>query len=402
MTTDPLPEHINRPHVRRLQPIPVKDNEGRPMVALRDPAMLVGQTMVVPPPVLQLIHLFQGTHSLEEIAQQTNGQVPADQLANLARGLDQVGLLWGPTFESLENDARTKLEQRGAFEPRATTSLGADREQAGHTMRGYFDAAEDPELDSTPIGIVVPHLDYERGNDNYAAAYFGLRDTPAPDRVVILGTNHFGIGDGVVLTQFGFETVFGTCPCDRAVVDSLVDTLGNNVVVDQLDHLAEHSIELQVPWIQQCWGDVPVVAVLCPDPLAPMIEEDGKRIDRETFIAALRAVLDTAGGTTFVVASADLSHVGPQFGEPRPVDEQRRHDVERHDRDMLAKFLTGDAEAFISAAQWNKNPTRWCSIGNMAAALELLQPRQVELIDYQQAVDENGMALVSTAAITLH
>lgn len=68
---------------------------------------------------------------------------------------------------------------------------------------------------------------------------------------------------------------------------------------------------------------------------------------------------------------------------------------------MMAKFLGGDSDEFIAAMNWNKNPTRWCSVGNMAALLSLTQPDSVELIDYRQAFDDNGMALVSSAAIAV-
>ena len=60
-----------------------------------------------------------------------------------------------------------------------------------------------------------------------------------------------------------------------------------------------------------------------------------------------------------------------------------------------------DVDEFVGAMKWNKNPTRWCSIGNMTAALMLSRPAAVELIDYRQAVDEKGNALVSSAAIAL-
>jgi hypothetical protein len=83
------------------------------------------------------------------------------------------------------------------------------------------------------------------------------------------------------------------------------------------------------------------------------------------------------------------------------VDDQRRIDVERHDRDMLANFLANDTETFMSGFAWNKNPTRWCSIGGMAAILQLVQPQAIELIDYRQAYDDRGFALVSSAAIAL-
>ena len=48
-----------------------------------------------------------------------------------------------------------------------------------------------------------------------------------------------------------------------------------------------------------------------------------------------------------------------------------------------------------------KNPTRWCSVGCMTAAARLAKPSAIELIDYRQAVDEQGNALVSSASMAM-
>ena len=193
----------------------------------------------------------------------------------------------------------------------------------------------------------------------------------------------------------------GTCPVDTEVVQKLEERLGEGSTIDQIDHLAEHSIELHLPWLQYCFGDVPVVAALIPSPLVDMIEDDDARTTTEEFIQTLKSVLNEVGGKTFVVSSADLSHVGRQFGEPRPVDEQRRFDVERHDREMMSKFIANDAQEFISAMKWNNNATQWCSIGNMSATLMLTEPDEIELIDYRQACDDKGNVLVSSCAMVL-
>lgn len=395
---DTLPVHLRKPDLRPVQPIQVV-REGQQLIALRDPVMLSGQTMLVPPHALAVLQQFRGTRAIEEIAAQFNGEV--DQFVELARGLDRVGLLWGPTFESMEKQARERIAGRGSFPATAAASLGDDADACRARLDGWFAETDDPELDLEVGAIVAPHLDYERGWPNYAAAYWLLREQPAPDRVVVLGTNHHGIGDGVVLTEYGFETALGTSPADGAVVDAVVRALGSGVIVDQLDHLGEHSIQLQVPWIQHCFGTVPIVAALVPDPLASMITDDGARVDGVAFADGLRSALDAAGGRTLVVASSDLSHVGPQFGEPRPVDDQRRTEVEQHDRDMLGRYLDGDVEAFVGAFTWNRNPTRWCSIGNMAAALRIAAPSSIELVDYRQAFDERGIAMVSSAAMVM-
>jgi len=361
--------------------------------------MLVRQTLVVPAQTLPALQQFRGERSIAEIAAQLSGNL--DQFIELARRLDDAGLLWGPTFERIEDDLKERLRAQGAFPASASKSMGDTEQECRKAIDQYFEQTEDPELPGPAIGIVAPHLDYQRGWPNYAAAYYGLRGLDPPDRVVILGTNHMGLGDGAVMTEYGFDSPFGRCPPDKAVTDKLLARFGKPLIIDQLDHLAEHSIQLHLPWIQYFFGDVPLVAALIPDPLAPTIDDGQDRVTGPQLIAAVREVLDEIGGETVYVASSDLSHVGLQFGEPRPVDEQRRIDVERHDRDMLANFLTSDPEAFLAGFQWNRNPTRWCSIGNMTAILELVQPDSVELIDYRQAFDEKGLALVSSAAIAL-
>ncbi|MCA9290565.1 MAG: AmmeMemoRadiSam system protein B [Phycisphaerales bacterium] len=398
MPADTLPEHIRRPHLRRIQPYGVS-KDGKTFVGLYDPFQLSTQSMVVVPQAMQVIQQFRGDLTLDEIAERLKG--PVDVLVQLASKLDEFGLLWGPTYERLEAEKKQDIAERGAYPMTSSASLGKDADLCRAAIESYFEQTEDPELEGTVRAVVAPHLDYQRGWPNYAAAYYALRGTPRPDRVVILGTNHFGVGDGAVLTGYGFDTPLGRVPADTAVVDDLVARLGDRVIIDQIDHVAEHSIQLQLPWIQHLWGDVPVVAALVPDPTVPMLEDDGERVGFDEFVSALRASLDAAGGHTMFVASADLSHVGPQFGEPRPVDEQRREDVERHDREMMGRYLDGSVDDFLEGMRWSKNPTRWCSVGNMAATLHLVQPEAVELIDYRQAFDEKGMALVSSAAIVL-
>lgn len=394
MNLESLPEHIRRPHLRPVQPRPLL-KEGKPFVAIRDPAMLVRQTLVVPAQALAVLQQFRGERSIGEIADQLNGNL--DQFVELARRLDDVGFLWGPTFERLEAELKHRLRSEGVFPATASSSMGADDAACRKAIREYLEKTDEPDLDGPVTAIVAPHLDYARGWPNYAAAYGCLDGRERPDRIVILGTNHLGLGDGVVLSEYGFESPMGRLPCDRPVVEGLVGRLGRPLIVDQLDHLAEHSIQLHLPWIQYFYTDVPLVAALIPDPLSE--PTDGERVTGAAFTDALIEVLDDVGGSTLAVASSDLSHVGLQFGEPRPADEQRRTDVERHDRDMLANFLTGDPDAFLAGFEWNRNPTRWCSVGNMLAVLRLARPETVELIDYRQAYDERGYAMVSSAAI---
>lgn len=393
-----LPEHLLMPALRQFHPFGVQ-KEGKPYVGLRDPFMLVKETIVIPAKALSVIQRIDGESSAEEIANTTGA--PPDRVVDLLQRLDSVGLLWGPTSKRLEAEAVARIKSKGVFPIRTTGSLGENSEDCREQIEVWFAETEDPEFDSPIKAIVAPHLDYDRGWPNYASAYFGWQDVQPPDRVVILGTNHFGNGDGVVLSTIGHSSPLGICPADTTVVGKLEERLGEGVTIDFLDHSVEHSIELHLPWLQYCFGDVPIVAALIQNPIIEMIDDDGERTSIDDFVVALQEILNEGGGETLFVSSADLSHVGQQFGEPRPVDEQRQFDVERHDREMMAKYIGGDADEFVAAMKWNNNATQWCSIGNMAATLKLVQPDSIELIDYRQAVDDRGIALVSSCSMAM-
>ena len=422
--------HVITPHARPVQPMPVQ-KEGKQFVALRDPSMLIQQTMVVQPQALGVIQLFDGELSSAEIAARIVAEETPerdsvliqakDQIEKLAEQMDQFGLLWGPTFDGYEKQMAENLHKAGAFPIQASASLvqlahqaqGGDskppedveaqkvwgKELAVGMLEGWLQSAEDPEFDSPVIGLVVPHLDYVRGGEVYASGYRAWVGAKKPDRVVILGTNHFGMGDGAVMSRLDFDTPLGRVSADQAVINGMAEKLGDRIFRDELDLLPEHSAELHLPFIQYLFGDVPVVVGLVPDPLIPMIEDDGKRVSTDELTSALREVLEEVGGLTYFVSSADLSHVGPQFGEPKPVDDDRQMEVERHDREHLAKFLENDSKGFLEAMEWCKNQTRWCSIGNMSAIGTLVSADSIELIDYRQASDDRGAQMVSVASI---
>jgi hypothetical protein len=50
---------------------------------------------------------------------------------------------------------------------------------------------------------------------------------------------------------------------------------------------------------------------------------------------------------------------------------------------------------------WQQNPTRWCSVGNIVAALLTVQPEKVDLLRYMAAMDQQGMGMVTSAAAAM-
>lgn len=418
-----LPAHLLRPHMRpfhpALAPAKMKDQSGNErdavLLVLHDPLRLSPQPFVMPlqgtaqQQVQQEVNSWmgflrslQGELELSELFERM--QVPANvqpQLVDMVRKLDEMGYVWGPTSEAMERTRLDAIRAAGRFTipdearaPEVATQLGA-------FIDGCLAEADDPELGKPIAGLVVPQLVYGMCKATYGAAYkcAKMDAGPRPDRVVILGTNHFGLGDGVVMTEFAFETPFGTVRQDAHVLERVRDAFGDKLFKDQLDFSGEHSVAHQLPWIQRIWGDVPVVAVLVPDPGAALIEDDGARIGTREFAPALRRFVEQAGGRTVFLACADLSRRGPQFGDQKPVDAALRNDVEGYDREMIGEFMGGAAQ-FL--AHFEKgNPNHWNCVGSMWASLVAAPHAGAEMVRYEQVVDPQGAALVSTAAVAL-
>jgi len=359
--------------------------------------MLSGQMMVVPPQAFQVIQYFNGERSVEEVGA-TLKMPDLAPLVELIKKLDEFGLVWGPTSEALEAKKKDEILAAGAFPAGATRALGDDPAAIRGQIEKWLDEAEDSGIDEPVSGIVTCHLDYQRGAPVFAASYRTIGKGPKPDRVVILGNNHFGMGDGVTVSEVGYESPLGRMPVDANIVARLRAATGDALFKDLLDHLPEHSIQLQIPWVQHLFGSIPIVAALVPDPNAGLIADDGARLGLDAFVSALRQALDAEGGRTLFIASADLSHAGPAFGEPTPVTDARRREVEMHDRAMMKAYIESP-DKLVASMRELKNPTRWTSVGPMVAAARLAKPSSIELIDYRQSSDDKGNALVSAASM---
>lgn len=434
---DPSAGHHQYPKLRAIRgfPVPAQGPDGKQVVllGLADARQISDRPpLVVPPAVQHVLHLLDGTRTIDQVVAQVGRGLTREAAEALVAQLDASGLLFGPVFDGMLGRMRTAFDASDFLPPGSTAAiadalavqaLGQDATDAvklevGPTklreaMDQWIDAslkdAEDPAFDELPAAIVAPHVDYPRGWMNYGSAWGRMRVVDRPDRVVILGTNHFGSGTGVVGCNKGYRTPLGESPKDAGLEGALRARLGDVLFEHRYDHENEHSIELQLPWIQHCLGEgVAVFGALVHDPTVNNGESyDGTGVSLASFVGALRESLDELGGPTLVVASADLSHMGPAFGDSKPLagdsDEaqRERERIVRHDREMLALVEKGAGEDLVSSMAWQANPTRWCSIGNLAATLAVVRPERVRLLNYAAAMDAQGFSLVSSAAMAM-
>jgi predicted class III extradiol MEMO1 family dioxygenase len=407
------------------------------MLGLVDARQVSEKMLVVPPAAQMVMPLLDGNNSLDDIVSKVGRGLTPDILRDMVVQLDEAALLFGPNFDALMARTQEEFDAADTLPPASTAQFtesiarqslgdGATEEQieaeGARKLREFFDQwmakslenVAKPSFDSLPKAVVTPHLDYGRGWMNYAHVYGRLRVCDRPARVVILGTNHFGFGTGVVGCNKGFTTALGTCNADTQLVSILQKSLGNSLFEHRTDHEREHSIELQVPWIQHVFGkdergEYPrVFGALVHDPAVNNgASYDGSGVDIESFVKALKAAMRELPGPTLIIASADLSHVGPAFGDKQALSGESeevvkfRNSVIQHDSTCLQMILQNKPSDLIGAMAWQQNPTRWCSTGNLVATLMLVEPSKVEMLNYGLSMDQQGTTLVSSTAMAM-
>jgi hypothetical protein len=156
--------------------------------------------------------------------------------------------------------------------------------------------------DERPRAVVVPHAGYMFSGQTAACAYKLLVGRPKPARVVLLGPSHYAQLAGVVsVSPFThYRTPLGEIAVDVEAREQLLKS--PLCVSKRAVHVPEHSIEVQLPFLQVVWEE--------PPRILPIVTGDLSEKQVTELAAALRGV---AGADALIVASSDFTHYGPRF-----------------------------------------------------------------------------------------
>ncbi len=231
-------------------------------------------------------------------------------------------------------------------------------------------------------GIVVPHAGYIYSG--YVAAYsYNEIAKEFPSKFIIIGPNHTGYGSPVaIMTEGEWETPLGRVKISedsknyfRGIIDS-----------DELAHKYEHSIEVQLPFLQYLNSDFEFTPICL-----------GMQ-DYETAIEVGEIIADAEDA--IIIASTDFSHVS--FSKFPSRDDIKR-DVEDRDKLAIKKILDMDEKGLIELVE-EKNITM-CGYGGVAAMLHAAKIRgakKARLLKYATSYDvQPGTYCVGYAAIVV-
>lgn len=239
----------------------------------------------------------------------------------------------------------------GAFYPADTARL------RNQVQRLLADAAS---RDGENVrALIVPHAGY-RYSGPIAASAFRLLQGQQPDSlptVYLLGPAHYVPVDAVALAPYDrFDTPLGPVPQNRAAIDALL-ARGRSYRSQEAAHRPEHSVEVELPFLQVVLEDFDLVAMLCGQPDVAQVAAD--------LAARLRP-------QDLVVISSDLSHFH-SYG-----------DAQRRDQGFLDAVVAGDEARAARGEACGLQPIL------ILMHLAALQGWTATLLDYRNSGDTGG------------
>ncbi|MBU1627799.1 AmmeMemoRadiSam system protein B, partial [bacterium] len=186
------------------------------------------------------------------------------------------------------------------------------------------------------------------------------------------------------------ETPFGIAKVDNDKIKWFVEKAGEGITKDEFIHRSEHSVEFQVVLLQYLFGNDPefeIVPVLCG-----RINESVMNGIEPIEIAEYKSVIEAmkeyvTSNDACVVAGADLSHIGPRFGDQQQVTPYILNMVDEEDHKNIDTFGEVDSKAFFTNIARLRNRWRVCGFSPILAQLYILEDCKGELIKYCQAKD---------------
>lgn len=398
------------PQLRPLDIQPI-NYEGRQMWLLRDPLELSDMQLVLASPLAQLLVYCDGSRDTEEIRSTLalDLGIPVDFaiIEDTINQLDEACLLENERSEQALHSQLASFRKQDSREP-SLAGLGYSADPFELTTEFLAYGEGDDLAGWKPWmgrGIISPHIDYLRGGEVYSQLWRRAEmAVKQAELVIIFGTDHYGRDGSITLTSRPYETPFGLLPNEPQLINALAEVIGPDAFTEELNHSKEHSVELSATWLHFVNDRQPtsMIPVLCGS-FGGFIHGQGHPAEDQkisSFVDALREL--TAGKKVLAVASVDLAHMGPNFGDNFIMDVSRRERLIQEDELLIEAIGKGDAEEFFGRVASVEDRNRVCGTSSIYLLLRYLGATTGELISYKHCpADQQDTSLVSICGMLL-
>jgi hypothetical protein len=209
-------------------------------------------------------------------------------------------------------------------------------------------------------GVVVPHAGYIYSGAIAAHSYNAIAEDGFSDTFVILGPNHTGMGSGVSLFPEGeWETPLGKVRVNKEFAELL---RGGLIDIDESAHSYEHSIEVQLPFLQYISKEFSIVPIC----MAMQDYETSKEVG-----ALIADAIKDYGKKTVVIASTDFSHVGFNYQSMPPTGKRVDEYAREQDRIAIDEILNLNPKGLIDKVY--RHNISMCGYGCVASMLSAIR-----------------------------
>ncbi|MDR0509337.1 MAG: AmmeMemoRadiSam system protein B [Candidatus Methanoplasma sp.] len=210
----------------------------------------------------------------------------------------------------------------------------------------------------TISAAIAPHAGYMASGMNAAHVYRKIAEDGLPEAYILIGPDHRGVPYRAVMCDEEYLTPLGPCKIHKDIAADLREM----IPCDSGAHRYEHSVEVQVPFIQFIDKDPKIV---------PIIMRDQSKESAKKLAAAIKE--SCKGRDTIIIASSDMAHYIP------------KEDAERLNSMVLERIGAKDVDGMYSAVERNRISV--CGYGPMAAAIYGSEPSRIEILKYSDSWD---------------
>jgi AmmeMemoRadiSam system protein B/AmmeMemoRadiSam system protein A len=254
-----------------------------------------------------------------------------------------------------------------------------DKEVLANQIEKFLEKVELPEIEEQPFDItqgkiralIVPHAGYVYSGPVAAYGFKAIKGQEIK-RVVLIGNSHHQYFSGAVIDGNDFwQTPLGQVEIDTQLRDILAKT-DSGLRIDSAPHQPEHSLEVEVPFLQKVLKDFKILPIL----IGQISKQDLERLSQ--------ALAQQLNEKTLLVASSDMSHYPPY--------EQAVY----ADKKVIEAILTGQVDKLqetISQLEKENIPNlATCLCGQAAVEVvmkvaQLIGAQKIELLKYANSGD---------------
>jgi len=218
------------------------------------------------------------------------------------------------------------------------------------------------------VGVIVPHAGYIYSGPIAAWGYKVIAENGKPDSFVILGPNHSGMGAPIAIMKKGvWKTPLGEAEVDEELSDELLNA--SDIIEDDFSaHINEHSIEVQIPFLQYLFGKikfVPICLMLQNQEISTLLGKCLSKVIKDKKI--------------IIIASTDLSHY------------ERYENAFKNDSLIIDRILNLDVDGFFRI--YYSRRVSMCGpgpVGVLIVAAKELNAKNVIKLKYATSGDTSG------------